>query len=314
VWRLISGRVLAMIPLIIIATAAAFFMLQLSDVDPAVVKLGESATEEQYAAVRADLGTDRPAIVQYVSWAGGAIRGDFGESWQRPVEVSTLISQRMPATLSLTLGAVLVTILIGLPLGTAAGVRAGSGAESAITAAASVGQAVPAFWAALLLAAYVAVPYGIFPATGFVGPTTSVTDWLRSITLPAIALGIGGAAAAARQTRAAVASTLRQPHVRTAVSIGYGRRSVLRSDVLRNAAIPVVTVLGVQVSLLLGGSLIVEQVFAIPGLGSLAFSSILQNDLPVVLGIVAVTAVMVSIVQLLLDIVYGLLDPRVRVR
>jgi peptide/nickel transport system permease protein len=311
---LISGRVLAMIPLIIIATAAAFFMLQLSDVDPAVVKLGESATEEQYAAVRADLGTDRPAIVQYVSWAGGAIRGDFGESWQRPVEVSTLISQRMPATLSLTLGAVLVTILIGLPLGTAAGVRAGSGAESAITAAASVGQAVPAFWAALLLAAYVAVPYGIFPATGFVGPTTSVTDWLRSITLPAIALGIGGAAAAARQTRAAVASTLRQPHVRTAVSIGYGRRSVLRSDVLRNAAIPVVTVLGVQVSLLLGGSLIVEQVFAIPGLGSLAFSSILQNDLPVVLGIVAVTAVMVSIVQLLLDIVYGLLDPRVRVR
>jgi len=314
VWRLISGRVLAMIPLIIIATAAAFFMLQLSDVDPAVVKLGESATEEQYAAVRADLGTDRPAIVQYVSWAGGAIRGDFGESWQRPVEVSTLISQRMPATLSLTLGAVLVTILIGLPLGTAAGVRAGSGAESAITAAASVGQAVPAFCAALLLAAYVAVPYGIFPATGFVGPTTSVTDWLRSITLPAIALGIGGAAAAARQTRAAVASTLRQPHVRTAVSIGYGRRSVLRSDVLRNAAIPVVTVLGVQVSLLLGGSLIVEQVFAIPGLGSLAFSSILQNDLPVVLGIVAVTAVMVSIVQLLLDIVYGLLDPRVRVR
>ena len=312
--RLILRRVPAMIPLIVIATAAAFFMLQLSDVDPAVVKLGESATQEQYAAVHEELGTDRPAVVQYVDWLAHAVRLDFGESWLRPVAVTTLISQRLSATLSLTIGAVLVTILIGLPLGTAAGVRAGSGADSAITAAASIGQAIPAFWAALLLAAYVAVPYGVFPATGFVGPTSSIADWLRSITLPAIALGIGGAAAAARQTRAAVASTLRQPHVRTAVSVGYARGSVLRSDVLRNAAIPVVTVLGVQVSLLLGGSLIVEQVFAIPGLGSLAFSSILQNDLPVVLGIVTVTAVMVSIVQLLLDILYGLLDPRVRVR
>lgn len=312
--RFVVRRVLVMVPLIVIATAAAFFMLQLSDVDPAVVKLGDSATEAQYAAVRAELGTDRPAIVQYADWVGHAVRLDFGDSWQRPVAVTTLIGQRLPATLSLTLGAVLVTILIGLPLGTAAGVRAGSAADSIITAGASIGQAVPAFWAALLLAAYAAVPYDVFPATGFVGPTTSIGDWLRSITLPAIALGVGGAAAAARQTRAAVAGTLRQPHVRTAVSIGYSRASVLRSDVLRNAAIPVVTVLGVQVSLLLGGSLIVEQVFAIPGLGSLAFSSILQNDLPVVLGIVTVAAVMVSIVQLLLDVLYGVLDPRVRVR
>lgn len=312
--RFVARRLLVMIPLLVIATAAAFFMLQLSDVDPAVVKLGDAATEEQYAAVRAELGTDRPAVVQYLDWLSNAVRMDFGESWQRPVAVTTLIGERLPATLSLTFGAVLVTILIGLPLGTASGVRAGSATDSAITAGASIGQAVPAFWAALLLAAYVAVPYGIFPATGFVGPATSVTDWVRSITLPAIALGIGGAAAVARQTRAAVAGTLRQPHVRTAVSNGYPRRSVLRSDVLRNAAIPVVTVLGVQVSLLLGGSLIVEQVFAIPGLGTLAFSSILQNDLPVVLGIVAVAAVMVSVVQLLLDVLYGLLDPRVRVR
>lgn len=311
--RFVGRRALAVIPLIIIATATTFFMLQLSDVDPAVVRLGESATEEQYAAVREELGTDRPAVVQYVDWLAHAVRLDFGESWQRPVEVTTLIQQRLPATLSLTLGAVLITIVIGIPLGIASGVRAGSASDSMITAGASIGQAIPAFWAALLLAAYVAVPYGVFPATGFEGPTSSVSGWLRSITLPAIALGIGGAAATARQTRAAVAGTLRQLHVRTAVSSGYSRRSVLRSDVLRNAAIPVVTVLGVQVSLLLGGSLIVEQVFAIPGLGSLAFSSILGNDLPVVLGIVTVAALMVSIVQLLLDIVYGLLDPRVRV-
>ncbi len=311
--KFVVRRVLAVVPLIIIATAATFLMLQLSDADPAVMRLGESATEAQYAQVRAELGTDRPAVVQYVDWLGHAVRLDFGESWQRPADVMTMIRQRMPATLSLTLGAVLVTILVGLPLGTAAGVRAGSAADSAITAAASVGQAMPAFWSGLLLSTYVALRYGFFPPTGFVGPTTSFSGWLKSITLPSIALGLSGAAAVARQTRAAVAGALRQPHVRTAVSVGYSRGSVLRNDVLRNAAIPVVTVLGVQLSLLLGGSLIVEQVFVVNGIGSLAYSSILQHDLPVVLGIVTVAAVIVSVVQLLLDVVYGLLDPRVRI-
>ena len=151
----VARRALAIVPLIVIATAAAFFMLQLSDVDPAVVKLGETATEEQYTVVRAELGTDRPAVVQYADWLVHSAQLDFGESWQRPVEVTTLIRQRLPATLSLTLGAVLVTVLLGLPLGVAAGIRAGSGADSLITAGASIGQAVPAFWAALLLAAYV---------------------------------------------------------------------------------------------------------------------------------------------------------------
>ncbi len=307
-------RALAVVPLIVIATAATFFMLQLSDADPAVMRLGESATEAQYAEVRAELGTDRPAIVQYGDWLAHAVRLDFGESWQRPVAVTTMIGQRMPATLSLTLGSLLVTILVGLPLGTAAGVRAGSTADSAITATASVGQALPAFWTGILLSTYVALRVGFFPATGFVGPSDSISGWLKSITLPSLALGLSGAAAVARQTRAAVAGALRQPHVRTAVSVGYSRASVLRSDVLRNAAIPVATVLGVQLSLLLGGSLIVEQVFILNGVGSLAYSSILQHDLPVVLGIVTVSAVLVSVVQLLLDVVYGLLDPRVRVR
>ncbi len=175
----VARRALAIVPLIVIATAAAFFMLQLSDVDPAVVKLGEGATEEQYAAVRADLGTDRPAVVQYGDWLAHAVRLDFGESWQRPVSVTTLIRQRLPATLSLTLGAILVTILLGLPLGVAAGVRAGSGTDSLITAGASIGQAMPAFWSALLLAAYVAVPYDVFPATGFTGPTSSIRRTAR---------------------------------------------------------------------------------------------------------------------------------------
>lgn len=310
--RLVGQRLVAIVPLLLIATAATFFLLQLSDVDPAVARLGDGATEEQYAAVRAELGTDRPVVVQYVRWLGDAVRLDFGESWQRPIEVGELVRQRLPPTLSLTFGALVVAVSIGVPLGIAAGVRAGTATDVVLSGAASVGQAIPNFWAALMLAAFVAVPYDVFPATGYVGPTTSVVDWLRSIALPSIALGTASAAAIARQSRAAVASAVREHYVRTAIAAGYSRRSVLWRDVVRNASIPVVTVVGIQASLLLGGSLIVEQAFAIPGMGSLAFAAVLQNDVPVVLAIVAVAAVLVMTVQLVLDIVYGLLDPRVR--
>jgi peptide/nickel transport system permease protein len=311
--ELIGRRLLAGVPLLIVATAATFFLLQLSDVDPAQIRLGDAATEEQYQVVREELGVDRPAVVQYANWMTDAARLDFGESWQRPVSVWELVAFRIPATLSLTIGALVVAVAIGLPLGIASGLRAGTATDSALTAVASVGQATPNFWAALLLAAYVAVPYDIFPATGYVAISDSFTGWLASITLPSIALGTASAAAIARQTRAAVASTLSEPFVRTAVAVGYTRRSVMWRDVIRNAAIPVVTVIGVQASLLLGGSLIVEQVFSIPGLGTLAFASILRQDIPVVLAIVAVAAVLIMAVQLVLDVVYGLLDPRVRV-
>jgi peptide/nickel transport system permease protein len=312
VLRLVGQRVVAIIPLLVVATAATFLLLQLSDVDPAKARLGDSATEEQYATVRAELGTDRPVVEQYARWLGDAVQLDFGTSWQRPIEVTELVRQRLPATLSLTFGALVVALVIGVPTGIAAGVRAGSATDVALSGVASVGQAIPNFWAALMLAAFIGVPYDVFPATGFVGPTTSVVDWLRSITLPSIALGTASAAAIARQTRAAVASAVREPYVRTAIAAGHSRRSVLSRDVLRNASIPIVTVIGIQASLLLGGSLIVEQAFAIPGMGSLAFTAVLQNDVPVVLAIVAVAALLMMTVQLLLDVVYGLLDPRVR--
>ena len=311
-FRLVGQRILAVVPLLFIASAATFFLLQLSDVDPAVVRLGDAAPREQYDVVRAELGVDRPAIVQYGDWAGHAIRGDLGESWSRPVPVWDLVRQRIPATLSLAMGALFVAIVIGVPFGVAAGVRSGSTTDRVLTATASIGQAMPAFWIGLVLAAYLAVPYGVFPATGFVGPTASITDWLRSITLPSIALGAASAAAVTRQTRAAVAAAAREPYVRTAVAVGYSRRSVLFHDVLRNAMIPAVTVVGIQATLQLGGSLIVEQVFAIPGLGSLAFSSILKGDVPVVLGVVMLAALFIVFVQLVVDISYAVLDPRVR--
>ena len=310
--KLFVQRALASIPLLIIATAVTFLLLQLSDTDPAVIRLGDGATEEQYAAVRAELGVDRPVVVQYVDWLGGAVTFDFGTSWVRGVPVWDLVNQRIAATVSLTLGSILVAILIGVPLGIAAGVRAGSPADSLLTALASVGQAVPNFWAALLLVAYVAVPSDLFDATGYTGITESFTGWLQSIALPSVALGTAGSAAIARQTRSAVASTVGRPFVRTAVAVGYSRRSILGRDVLRNASIPIVTIISIQTSFLLGGAFIVEAVFQIPGLGTLAFDAILRNDIPVVLAVVAVTALMITVVQLVLDVLYGLLDPRVR--
>lgn len=311
--KLLAHRVAIAVPLIIVATAVTFLLLQLSEVDPAEVRLGADATEQQKTDIRAELGVDRPIVVQYARWLGGAVTLDFGESWDKPVEVGELVGQRIPATLSLALGSLLVAVAIGIPLGTAAGVRAGSATDAVITTTASVGQAIPNFWAAILLAAYVAVPYGIFDAVGFVGPTDSFGGWLKTITLPSLALGTAGAAAIARQTRAAVASTVGRPFVRTATSIGYSRRSILYRDVFRNAAVPVVTVIGTQASFLLGGSFIVEKVFAIPGLGTLAFTSILAHDIPVVLAIVACSALVIMTVHLLLDLAYGLIDPRVRV-
>ncbi|MEZ5167478.1 MAG: ABC transporter permease [Acidimicrobiales bacterium] len=311
--KLFFQRLAVSVPLLIIATAATFFLLQLSDTDPAVIRLGDSATDEQYEAVRAELGVDRSAVRQYVDWAGGAAHLDFGESWARGVPVWGLVKQRIPATVSLTLGAILVAVSIGVPLSMAAGIRAGTVRDSALTAVASVGQAIPNFWAALMLIAYVALKTDLFDATGYTPITDSFTGWLQSIALPSIALGTAGSAAIARQARAAVASTVGRPFVRTAVAVGYSRWSILGRDVLRNASIPIVTVIGIQTSFLLGGAFIVEDVFQIPGMGKLAFDAILRNDIPVVLAVVAVAALMITLIQLVLDLVYGVLDPRVRV-
>ncbi|MGH1506294.1 MAG: ABC transporter permease [Acidimicrobiales bacterium] len=310
--RVVLARLVALVPLLLIASFVAFLLVQLAPTDPAVVRLGESATEEAYAAYRAEIGVDRPVIVQYLDWLGGAVTGDFGESWQNSAPVSEMLSSRLPVTLSLSLGALLVGLVIGVPSGIAAGIRAGKPSDSIITGLASVGQAIPNFWMALLLVAFVALPFGIFPAIGYAKLSDGVVDWLLSLTLPSIALGTAAAAAIARQTRAGFVRVLHEPYVRTAVAGGLGRRSILLRTSLRNAAIPLVTTVAAQASVLLGGSVIVEQVFALPGLGQLVLNAIRNGDLPIVLGFVTLAAVTMAVIQLLLDLAYAWLDPRVR--
>ncbi len=310
--RVVLTRIVSLIPLLLVATFVGFMLLQLSPTDPAVVRLGENATDEAYAAYRAEIGVDRSAIVQYGDWLSGAVRGDFGTSWQNGAPVGEQLQRRLPVTVSVAAGALLVGAVIGIPAGIAAGIRAGRPSDSSITAVASVGQAVPNFWMALLLVAYVALPYSLFPAVGYVGITESPIEWLRSITLPAIALGTAAAAALARQTRAGFVRTLHEPFVRTAVAGGLSRRRILFRTALRNASIPVVTTIAAQASVLLGGAVIVEQVFALPGLGQLVLNAIRNADMPIVMGFVALAAVMTALVQLLLDLTYAVLDPRVR--
>jgi peptide/nickel transport system permease protein len=310
--RVIVARLLSLVPLLFVASLVAFLLVQMAPTDPAVVRLGEAASDEAYAAFRSEIGVDRPIFVQYFDWLGGAVTGDFGISWQNSASVSDMLVRRLPVTLSLTVGALLVGLLIGVPSGIAAGVRAGRPSDSAITGAASVGQAVPNFWMALLLVAYVALPFDVFPAIGYSSLTDGVFEWGRSILLPSIALGTASAAAIARQTRAGFVRVLHEPYVRTAVAGGLSRRRILMRTALRNASIPLVTTVAAQASVLLGGSVIVEQVFALPGMGQLVLNAIRNGDMPIVMGFVALAAVTMSIVQLLLDLAYAALDPRVR--
>jgi len=288
-------------------------VLALGVVNDAYLLVGDDATEEAYEAFREQIGVNDPFIVQYGRWLGNAATGDLGESWNGPNQVSKLLKERLSVTFSLAFGGLFVAATIGTVFGIAAGVRAGRATDTVITAAASSGQALPNFWVGILLVAFVALPYAVFPATAYTGPTESVKDWLISITLPSIALGTAAAAAIARQTRAAFVRVLHEPYIRTALSVGLSRRSILYRTALRNASIPVVTSAATLFGTLLGGAVVVEAVFAYPGLGSLVLEAIQNGDLPIVLGFVFVAAVGVALVQLTLDITYTIIDPRTRV-
>lgn len=306
------SRLAALVPLVVVASFAAFLLLQLTATDPAVVRLGEAATDDAYAAFRHEIGVDRPVLVQYGDWLVNAVQGDFGTSWTNSTPVSESLAARFPVTLSITVGALVVGLAIGIPAGIAAGIRAGRWTDPLLTGSASLGQAIPSFWLALLLVAYLAMTTSWFPATGYVSYERDVGEWLRSITLPSTALGLASAGAFARQTRAGFVRVLHEPYVRTAVAGGLSRGRILWRTALRNASVPVVTTIAGQAAVLVGGAVIVEQVFALPGLGQLVLNAIRNGDMPLVLGFVALMALLMAIIQFLLDLTYALVDPRVR--
>ncbi len=310
--RLVVQRLLALVPLLFIVSVLTFSFTSLLPSDPVDLILGDYGTKEQHEMLRERMGLNEPIYVQYVQWLGRAARGDLGSSYFNSVSVSDAVMQRLPVTLSLTAVSALIAIVVGLAAGIAAALRPRSLVDRLATLGATFGQAIPNFWFGLLLAAIFAVGLRWFPATGFTPISTSPWEWLRSVTLPAVALGLASSAAIARQVRSAMVGVLQQDYIRAARAQGLSRRRVIFKHALKNALVPVVAVLSFQITVLLGGALIVEQVFVINGLGTLAITAVRQQDIPMIQGLVLVMVGLVVSVQLVTDIIYGYLNPKAR--
>jgi peptide/nickel transport system permease protein len=305
--RLATGLVM----LLVISTLA-FTLLYLTGTDIARNLLGENATLEQVDLRAQQLGLDRPLVTQYLDWLGNAVQGDLGTSWFGGSPVGDLLASRLGVTLSLVLISTLVTAVIATGVGVWAAVRRGW-VDRVVQILSLGGAAIPNYLIALGLVTLFAINLAWFAPTGYTKPEESVSGWLASITLPVIALTIGCIAGTAQQIRSAMIDALRQDYVRTLRSRGLSERSVVYKHVLRNAAGPGLSVLALQFVGLLGGAVIIEQMFAVPGLGSLSVSSTVQGDIPVIMGVVVVVAVIVIGVNLLIDVAQGWLNPKARV-
>lgn len=310
--RLILRRLLALIPLLFIVSVLTFSFTSLLPSDPVDLILGDNGTQEQHEMLRERLGLNEPVYVRYAQWLGRAIQGDLGNSFFNSVSVTGAVMQRLPVTLSLTAVSAVIAIVVGVLAGIAAVLRPRSWIDRFATLGATFGQAVPNFWFGLLLVAIFAVNLRWFPATGFTPISDSPWGWLRSVLLPSIALGTSSSAAIARQVRSAMAGVLQQDYIRAARAQGLSARRVIFKHALTNAMVPVVAVLSFQITVLLGGALVVEQVFAINGLGTLAIGAVRQQDIPMIQGLVLVMVGLVVTVQLATDLLYGFLNPKAR--
>jgi peptide/nickel transport system permease protein len=273
--------------------------------------LGQSATAETVAQKTTELGLDRPLIVQYVDWLSGALTGDLGTSWFTGQPVTDGISSRLAVTLSIVIGATILTAMVSVILGVWAAVR-GGWVDKLVQAISILGFAIPGFLIALGLVTLFALNLKLFKPTGYVPFGVSPTEWLASVTLPIIALAIGCIAGVAQQVRGSVVDALHRDYVRTLRSRGLSYNRVVFKHVLRNAGGPALAVLAVQFVGLLGGAVIVEQIFAIPGLGQVAVIATNQGDIPMVMGLVVAVAVIVVVINLAIDLLQGWLNPKVR--
>jgi len=306
-------RLLALVPLLLLISFIVFALSTLIPGDPAVTLAGGTrATPEAIAEVREKLNLDDPFFVRYGTWLGDVVRGDLGESLLRNADVSHEIANRFPVTFSVAIGALAFSVLVGVPLGILAGTRPGRRRDRAITFGTSAGVAIPDFWLAMVLVVTFSVNRRWLPSQGYVPPAESIVEWARHLVLPWVALGLAGASAMARQLRGALADTLEQDYIRTAAAKGLRRRMVIGKHALKNASIAPLTVLGLQFAYMLGGTVILERIFAIPGMGQYFFLALANKDLPIIQGVTLVVATTFVVVNLLVDILYAYVNPRVR--
>jgi len=304
--------VVALAVTLFFVSVLVFVVIRVLPGDAAMIILGTEGSPEAVARLRAAMGLDRPFAVQYLEWIGRAVRGDLGRSIQYDVPVAGLILSRMSVTLPLTLLAGGLMIVTAVPVGVFAATRHRCWGDYLAMTLSQLGVAVPAFWAGLLLVLLFSVKLGWVRSGGFDGWSQGVLPALRSLILPAAALGFFQFAVLARTTRSAVLEVLREEYVKTARAKGVAEGGVLFRHALRNAMIPVITVAGIQLGQLMAGSIVLETVFYLPGLGRLAIGAISARDLPVVQGVVLFVASMIVVINVAVDVLYGFLDPRIR--
>lgn len=308
----LARRLAVAAAMLLLASLVVFVVLEVMPGDPALLMLGTEARPDTLAALRAQMGLDRPAPVRYLAWIGGLLTGEPGISFTYDVPVGTLIADRLSVTAPLTGIAILLSTALALPLGLFAASRRGGPGDWGVMAFSQMGVAVPGFWVGILLVLVFSIGLGWLPAGGFPGWSAGPAAALASLLLPAASLALTEAAILARVTRAAVLDTLGEDYVRTARAKGLSRRAVLWRHVLRNALIPIVTIVGLQFSFLMAGTVVIENVFYLPGLGRLLFQAIAQRDLIVVKDVVVLLAALVILVNFLVDLLYVLIDPRPR--
>jgi peptide/nickel transport system permease protein len=291
-----------------------FGLMRLVPGDPALVVLGYKATPEGIKALREAFHLDEPLAQQYLRWLAGVLRGDFGLDFRQNEPIGQMILDRLPVTIELTLLASLCAMLIGVPLGLLGGGRRGGTADRAALAVGLVGISIPDFWLGIMLILGLSLWAGLFPSAGFVPFTEAPLDNLLCLALPALTLAVSRAAVLGRLTRAAVRDVVERPFVQYARAKGLGEGAILVRHVLPNAAIPIVTVLGLQVGYMLGGAIVVEMIFTLPGVGRMTLDAVLERNYPVLQNTILVIGALFMLVNLVTDILYGVIDPRVRRR
>ena len=310
--RYLATRLVSLIPILFGTSIVAFLLIRLVPGDPAIALLGLEADASSLAALRQQLALDQPIIVQYVIWLGHILTGDFGRSIQGGRAVFPLLLGALAPTALLAAAALVISLLIAIPAGIVAAVSRNSSADYAASFLALCGLSLPSFWLGILLILTFSIYLPLLPASGYVSPLVDPAAHLRHLVLPAVTLGAALAAATMRMTRATMLEVLRADYVRTARAKGLPRRTVIWGHALRNARIPIVTLLGIQLGQLLGGVVITETVFSWPGIGKLTVDAIFARDYPVVQGAVLLTATLFVLINLLTDLIYTVLDPRVR--
>jgi len=304
VHKYILRRLLLLIPVILGVTFLVFTIMYFTPGDPARLILGESAQPEQVAALREEMGLDDPFIVQYFRFITKALTGDFGRSYSTKRPVFDEVFARFPATLKLTVAAMIIAVLIGIPVGIISATKQYSLLDSIAMIGALIGVSMPVFWLGLMLILVFSVKLRILPSSG--------SETLLHLILPAFALGVGSAAIITRMTRSSMLEVIRQDYIRTARAKGVAEKKVVNKHALKNALIPVVTVIGLQFGGLLGGAVLTESVFSWPGVGRLMVEAIRQKDSPMVLATVVFISVTFSFVNLLVDLLYAFIDPRIK--